>query len=222
MGDQVEIIALVETDTHLSVKKYLERCDHGLRVEQASNLEVFRRLISSKKFDCIVSTTESPSVGDVMSLRLTLDPLIPVVLLPQNELEALQDLENYERLAGTIRRRVESSRAMEIRKRNKGCVTPVVVVRENEIYVRGVKDENVLWGYEGSGSIDVAKDIELELRAIDYVRDRLAEAVSEITEELYLSDLAPENVSDIVYEGYMKLLPWFRDLDLSLGHRLGN
>jgi hypothetical protein len=68
----------------------------------------------------------------------------------------------------------------------------------------------------------VAKAIELELRAIDYVRDMLAEAVSDLTEELYLSDLPPENVSDVVYEGYRSLLPWFRDLDGSLGHRVDN
>jgi hypothetical protein len=221
VGEKVNIIALIETDTPLPVKKYLERCDHGLRVEQASNMIVFRRLISSKKFDCIVSTTESPSVGDIMSYQLTNDPSIPVVLLPQNELEVLRNLDNYERLACRIRRKVEGNRAREIRKRNMGCVTPNVIVRENEIYVK-VEDKYVLWGYEGSDSYDVAKAIELELRAIDYVRDMLAEAVSDLTEELYLSDLPPENVSDVVYEGYRSLLPWFRDLDGSLGHRVDN
>ena len=221
MGEKVDIIALIETDTPLPVKKYLERCDHGLRVEQASNMRVFRRLISSNKFDCIVSTIESPSVGDIMSFQLTKDPSIPVVLLPQNELEVLQNLDNYKRLACRIRRKVEGNRAREIRKRNMGYMTPNVIVRENEIYVK-VEDNYVLWGCEGSDSYDVAKAIELELRAIDYVRDMLAEAVSNLTEELYLSDLPPENVSDVVYEGYMSLLPWFRGLDESLGHRADN
>ena len=222
MGDQVDIIALVETDIPLPVKEYLEGCDRGLRVEQASNIGVFRRLISSKKFDCIVSTMESPSVGDIMSFRLTHDPPIPVVLFPQNELEGLHNLDNYRKLAGRIRRKVESRRAREIRNQNEGYVTPIVIVRENKIYVKGVEGKNVLWGYEGPDSYDVAKTMSLELRAIDYVRDRLAEAVSNITEELYLSDFTPENVSDIVYEGYRKLLLWFRDLDTSLGHRRGN
>jgi hypothetical protein len=222
MGDQVDVIALIETDPPLPVKKYLEGCDRGLRVEQASNIGEFRRLISSKKFDCIVSTMESPSVGDIMSFRLTHDPPIPVVLFPQNELEVLHNLDNCMKLAGRIRLKVERRRAREIRKQNEGYVTPIVIVRKNEIYVKGVEGKNVLWGYEGSDSYDVAKAMELELRAIDYVRDRLAEAVSNITEELYLSDLTPENVSDIVYEGYRKLLPWFRDLDMSLGHRAGN
>ena len=222
MGDQVDIIALVETDTPLPVKEYLEGCDRGLRVEQASNMGVFRRLISSKKFDCIVSTMESPSVGDIMSFRLTHDPPIPVVLFPQNELEGLHNLDNYRKLAGRIRRKVESRRAREIRKQNEGYVTPIVIVRENKIYVKGVEGKNVLWGYEGPNFYDVARTMELELRAIDYVRDRLAEAVSNITEELYLSDFTPENVSDTVYEGYRKLLLWFRDLDTSLGHRRGN
>jgi len=222
MGDQVDIIVLLETDTPLPLKKYLERCDHGFQVEQASNLEIFRRLISSKKFDCIVSTIESPSVGNLMSFQLIHDPSIPVVLFSQNELEGLQNLENSEKLACRIRRKIESTRAREIRKRNEGYVTPIVAVRENGIYVKGADGKNVLWGYEGPDSYDVAKTIELELRAIDYVRDRLAEAVSNITEELYLSGLTPENVSDIVYEGYRKLLPWFRDLDVSLGHRVDN
>ena len=222
MGDQVDIIALIETDTPLPVKKYLERCDHGFRVEQASNIGVFRRLISSKKFDCIVSTMESPSVGDIIGFQLTHDPPIPVVLFPQNELEVLHNLDGYEKLAGRIRRKVENSKAREFGRQNEGHVTPVVLVMEDEIYVKGADGKNVLWGYEGPDSYDLARTMELELMAIDYVRDRLAEAVSNITEELYLSDLPPENVSDILYEGYRKLLLWFRDLDTSLGHRRGN
>jgi len=222
VGDQVDIIALVETDTLLPVKQCLERCDHGFRVELASNIGALRRLIVSKKFDCIVSTMESPSVGDIIGFQLTHDPPIPVVLFPQNELEILHNLDGYEKLAGRIRRKVENSKARESRRQNEGHVTPIVLVMEDEIYVKGADGKNVLWGYEGPDSYDLARTMELELMAIDYVRDRLAEAVSNITEELYLSDLPPENVSDIVYEGYRKLLLWFRDLDTSLGHRRGN
>ena len=222
MGDQVDIIALVETDTLLPVKQCLERCDHGFRVELASNIGALRRLIVSKKFDCIVSTMESPSVGDIIGFQLTHDPPIPVVLFPQNELEVLHNLENYEKLAGRIRWKVESRRARRSGRQNESHVTPIVLVMEDKIYVKGADGKNVLWGYEGPDSYDLARTMELELMAIDYVRDRLAEAVSNITEELYLSDLPPENVSDILYEGYRKLLLWFRDLDTSLGHRRGN
>lgn len=219
MGDQIEIIALIETDTLLPVKQCLERCDHGFRVELASNIEALRRLVASKKYDCILSTTESPSVGDIIEFQLTHDPPIPVVLLPQNELEVLH---NFEKLAGKIRRKVENSKARESWRQKEGHVSPTVLVREDQIYVKGADGKNFLWGYEGPDSYDLAKDMALELTAIDYVRDRLAEAVSNITEELYLSDLTPENVSDIVYEGYRKLLIWFRDIDTSLGHRLSN
>jgi len=221
VGDQVNILVLIEKDTQRSVKQCLERCDHGFRVELASNMREIRRLIVSKKYDCIVSTTESPSVGDLISLQLTRDPPIPVVLFSQNELETLYNLENYEKMAGRIRRKVNGRRARESGQSN-GNVTPTVVVIEDEIYVKGEDGKNVLWGHEGPDIYDVAKTMEFELRAIDYVRDRLAEAVADITEELYLSDLTPENVSDLVYEGYMKLLLWFRDLDTSLGHRRGN
>ncbi len=221
VGDQVNIIALIETDNPLPVKQCLERCDIGFRVELASNMGEIRRLVSSKQYDCIVSTTESSSVGDLMVLQLTLDSPIPVVLFSQNELETLYNLEGYEKMAGRIRRKVNGRRARESGQSNEH-VTPTVVVIDDEIYVKGEDEKNILWGHEGPDIYDVAKTMELELRAIDYVRDRLAEAVADITEELYLSDLTPENVSDIVYEGYRKLLLWFRDLDTSLGHRMGN
>jgi hypothetical protein len=99
---------------------------------------------------------------------------------------------------------------------------PAVIIRGHEIYLREVDGKAVYWGNEGPDSQDVGKSMELEFRAVDYVRNRLAAAVSDVTEELYLSDLAPEHVSDVVYEGYRKLLLWFRDLDAALGHRQGN
>ncbi len=212
----MDIIALIDIETPLPVKQCLERCDRGFRVEQASNMGAFRRLILSKKYDCILSSMESPSVGDVIGFQLTHRPPIPVVLFPQNEL-ALHNLESYERLAGMIRRKVESRKT----RRNTGHGAPAVILRGDEIYLR-LDGKEVLWGREDPDSQDVAKTMELELNAIDYVRDRLADAVSDVTKELYLSDLPPEHVSDIVYEGYRKLLLWFRDLDVTLGHREGN
>lgn len=215
MGDQMKIIALIDIDILLPVKRCLERCDHGFKVEQVSDIGAFRRLIVSKEFDCILSSVESPSVGDVMGFQLKRHPPIPVVLLSHSVL-ALDSSENYERIAGRIRRRVESS------KRQGGTQGSSAVIRRGtEIYVRDVNGKYVFWGCEDMFS-GVASEMELELRAIDYVRDRLAETVSEITEEFSLSGLAPEHVSDIVYEGYTKLLLRFRDLDVSLGHRKGS
>jgi hypothetical protein len=221
MGNQIEIIVLIETGNLLPVKQCLERCDYAFRVKLASNIDALRRQVVSKKYDCIVSATESPSIGDIIGLQLAYDPPIPVVLLPQKELEFLDNL-NYEQLAGRIRRKVEKSKARESRRQNDSHGKPVVFVRDDEIYVKGADGKIVFWGCESSDSYGVAETMGLELVAIDYVRDRLAEAVSDITEELYHSDLDPENVSDIVYEGFLKLLLCFRDLDMSLGHRLGN
>jgi len=217
MGRHIDIIALIDTDTPMPVKQCLERCDQGFRVEQASNMVAFRRLILSKKFDCILSSMESPCVGDVICFQLTHHPPIPVVLFPLGDL-AHNNLEYYERMAVRIRRKVESMKTLQ----NTSHGAPAVIVRGDEIYLRGVDGKDVYWGSEGPDSIDLGKEMELEFRAIDYVRIRLAAAVSDVTEELYLSDIAPEHVSDIVYEGYRKLLLWFRDLDAALSHRESN
>jgi len=217
MGNRVDIIALIDIDTPMPVKQCLERCDRGFRVEQASNMVAFRRLILSKKFDCIISMMESPCVGDVICFQLTHHPPIPVVLFPLGDL-AHHNLEYYERLAARIRRKVESMKTLQ----NTGHGAPAVIIRGEDIYLRGVDGKDAHWGGEGPESEELGKAMELEFKAIDYVRDRLAAAVSDVTEELYLSDIAPEHVSDIVYEGYRKLFLWFRDLDVALGHREGN
>lgn len=217
MGKRVDIIALIDIDTPMPVKQCLERCDRGFRVEQAPNMAAFRRLILSKKFDCILSMIESPFVGDVICFQLTHHPTIPVVLFPLGDL-AHHNLEYYERLAVRIRRKVESMKTIQ----NTSHGAPAVIIRGNEIYLRDVDGKAVYWGNEDPDSQDVGESMELEFRAVDYVRDRLAAAVSDVTEELYLSDLASEHVSDVVYEGYRKLLLWFRDLDAALGHRQDN
>jgi len=196
MGNRVDIIALIDIDTPMPVKQCLERCDRGFRVEQASNMVAFRRLILSKKFDCIISMMESPCVGDVICFQLTHHPPIPVVLFP------LGDLAHH-------RRKVEFMKTLQ----NTGHGAPAVIIRGEDIYLRGVDGKDAYWGGEGPESEELGKAMELEFKAIDYVRDRL---------ELYLSDIAPEHVSDIVYEGYRKLFLWFRDLDVALGHREGN
>jgi hypothetical protein len=174
----------------------------------------FRRLILSRKFDCILSSMDSSCVGEVICYQLTHHPPIPMVLFPRDYLTP-HNLKYYERLAGKIRRKVETFQ-------NTSYKAPAAIVRGDKIYLRGVDGKDVYWGSEASDSEDLGKEMELEFRAIDYVRDRLAAVVSDVTEELYHSDIASEHVSDIVYEGYMKLLLWFRDLDLSLGHRDGN
>jgi len=211
MGSQIDVIALIDVDSPILVKQCLESCDQGFRVEQASNMMAFRRLILSRKFDCILSSMDSPWVGEVICYQLTHRPPIPVVLFSRDDLAP----HNHERLAGKIRRKVETLQ-------NTNHSAPAAIVRGDKIYLRGVDAKEVYWGSESSDSEDLGEEMELEFRAIDYVRDRLAAVVSDLTEELYLSDIAPEHVSDIVYEGYRKLLLWFRDIDVSLGHRDGN
>ena len=71
-----------------------------------------------------------------------------------------------------------------------------------------------VWGYEPNPKLaaDIAEDIEVGLKAIDYVALVLMKYLSEIGEELAALDLPPEYVNEYLYEGYCKLSKWFSQL----------
>lgn len=86
--------------------------------------------------------------------------------------------------------------------------TAVIICYEN--------GKREIWGYEPDAEIalDVAKDIEIGLRAIDYVSLELMKLLSEIGEQLQTMGIPPAYANDYVSEGYYKLSKWFNELEV--------
>lgn len=221
MGKRVNILAFIEGDSQPELLRYvLERYDPDFHVDLAATILAVQEHIHSNTYDCMMSTHESPHLGAVRRLQITSrSPEIPLLLLHQRELDSLHIGTDITKHACELRRLVEK-RGQIKDNRPQPRTHPLVSIREGDIYVEGADGKDILWGYEGIDPYSVASSMELELRAIDYVRDRLAVTVSEVTEELNQAELPIEDVPDLVFEGYRKLLLWFRDLDESFGCRL--
>ncbi len=91
---------------------------------------------------------------------------------------------------------------------------PKVEVQGTAIVITYEDGLQEVWGHEANSRIAQAtcEDIQLGLRAINYVKLSLAVYVNKLTDELLELDIPGEYVEDIIYEGYLNLQRWFREL----------
>ncbi len=93
---------------------------------------------------------------------------------------------------------------------------PKVVVDGTAIVINYEDGRKEIWGHEANKKIakEVAMDIELGLKAIDYVSLEVMKLLSEIAEQLESLDIPAEYVKDYVCEGYTKVSKRFRELEI--------
>jgi len=94
-------------------------------------------------------------------------------------------------------------------------VYPKAVARGNAVIVIWEEGEEHLWGHEDDASIavTVAEDIQLGLRAIQYVRTSLLDSLRETMGLLEEAGVPAEHLDDIMYEGYRGIRRWFIELE---------
>lgn len=92
---------------------------------------------------------------------------------------------------------------------------PKVEVREGEILIIAEDGDAEIWENEDDlmKAAAVAEILELELRAINYVKYGLASYISKLTLDLRKHNVPEESIDDIIYEGYNSLKKWFLQLD---------
>jgi hypothetical protein len=91
---------------------------------------------------------------------------------------------------------------------------PKVVLEETAIIICYDNGEREVWGYEPNKKIadEIAKDIELGLKAIDYVSLELEKKINELIEKLVSVGVPEEYVNDYICEGGNKISKLFRTL----------
>lgn len=94
---------------------------------------------------------------------------------------------------------------------------PRTDVRDSTIVIIYENGEEVIWGYEPNPTIarEVALDIELGLRAIDYVAFEITKKLSSIANDLVDFGVPYEYTNEYVAEGYSKVAKWFNRLEQS-------
>lgn len=92
---------------------------------------------------------------------------------------------------------------------------PKVEVRDGEILIIAEDGDAEIWENEGDfmKAASVAEILELELRAINYVKYSLASYISKLSEDLVKHNVPGESIDDIIYEGYKSLKKWFLQLE---------
>ena len=92
---------------------------------------------------------------------------------------------------------------------------PQVEVLDDEIIIIDEEGDREIWDTEEDQlkAAVVAMQLELELRAIMYVKYHLANYLSKIARDLIQFNIQKENIDDILYEGYKSLSKWFIELE---------
>jgi len=82
-------------------------------------------------------------------------------------------------------------------------IFPRVEVRGTGVFVVEEDGRESYWGQEESETeaTEVAEEIQLELRAIRYVKLSISKFVSNLAEELIEFNIPPENLDKVMYEG---------------------
>ena len=84
---------------------------------------------------------------------------------------------------------------------------PRVKVRGTAIFIVKGDGIEMFWGEEENELIAkiVAEKIQMELRAINYVKHKLAIAVNSLMDDLIELGVSTEHLNDIIFEGYSNL-----------------
>ena len=92
---------------------------------------------------------------------------------------------------------------------------PKVEVLDDEIIIIGEDGDREIWDPEKDEikAIAIASNLELELKAIMYVKFHLASYLSKLSRDLKEFNIVEGNIDDILYEGYKSLSSWFIKLD---------
>lgn len=125
---------------------------------------------------------------------------------------------DYRGIAMRIRQAVEKQQLAKLIRVDSDRIQlpnfPKVEVRGTGIVIIEEGGREQIWGNEGdrTRALDIAGEMQVELRAIRYVRTCLAVYLSKLAEDLEGLDISKEHLDEIIFEGYRGLGKWFMEL----------
>ncbi len=217
--DQLELMAL-----------YLEEYDPDIRIDPTSSPEETLQKLRGHAYDCVVADHSMPGMtGLELARRVKETNHVPFILYTGRGSEELAseaigegvddylrkqaDPEHYRLLAQRIRRAVEKFRLDEAerdmihRRRTLLPAFPKVEVKGMDVIIISEDGSEEVWGAEPNESAAraAAQDIQLNLRAIAYSKQFLADSVNELMDSLMDIGIPIEYLDEVIYEGYRGL-----------------
>lgn len=136
-----------------------------------------------------------------------------------NLMGLLSSLQDYKLLAKRLRNAVERYRidvpAETELERYRLPLFPRTELRGDEVVIIWDDMSEQVWDNESDKGMaaEVAEEIQLELRAIKYVKLHLIDSLSNVVADLKEFNVKEEDIGDIVYEGYQSIRNMFINLD---------
>lgn len=237
MGERIHVLAIDDNrDRVKQLVRYISEHDPDFKIEHPLDIKTLIRLIETTTFDCIISPEEI-SVLDNFELTQKLSEImsLPIIqylgeskppLYKKIPSESFKDnLPSEDALSYSVLiKRIRNTINPVINRDNTTALTlpmnPSVIVRDNKLFIVGEDGSEELWGNEDEETIEeIAYNMELELKAIQWVRLELERFIGELTEVMKHSDIPRNDISDIIYEGYRSLLIRFQKMDESYNER---
>jgi CheY-like chemotaxis protein len=229
MGEIIRILAIDKNEERVKhIADKLSQHDPGLKIEVAEDIPSLIQLIETTEYDCII-TPEEISILSTTELVQKLTEIIslPIIQysddssLPPSVRHQYQSFKGYltdennlayglfaKRIRRTVKRLSVKSSAIDLNLPD----TLRIVVEGNKLFIVDENGYN-FWGYEEEAHIDeIAKQLESELKAIQWVSNETQRFISELAELLKYSDIPHQDISDIVYEGYRSLFVKFKNI----------
>ncbi|HUS77909.1 MAG TPA: hypothetical protein VM050_04530 [Patescibacteria group bacterium] len=127
-------------------------------------------------------------------------------------------------MATRLREAVERNWLKELKRKEVDLIQlppyPRVEVHGNSIIIISEDNDKEIWDEEADeiSAHAIANELEIGLRAINYVKYSLVNYVSTLSEDLQRLNVPEESIDDIVYEGYNSLKKWFNELERTSSH----
>jgi DNA-binding response OmpR family regulator len=228
MGKKIQVMALYEAKDDVSgLLSRLKDADEEIEIDVLSSVTDLIEKLQEDEYDCVLSDScvqglDAIELGKKVKELYNM-PFFIYTIKESEELvfQALQEgipyfnvCENknaHKKLLKRIKFVAEKSR----RRKNGDTLNyfdrPTVFVQGSDVYLIEDDGSETLWGSEGEDAEDVAKTMELEMKATNFVRNELARKVTELSDDLLQTDVPSAAIPDIVQNGYLKLSRWFKN-----------
>lgn len=228
MGEPIRVLAI--DDNTERVKKIitkLSKREPNIIIENPQDIQSLIQLIEATRYDCII-TPEKLSILNNSELIHKLSELVSIPVIrystqtefPESVKRHLQsfkeiipqeDAFSHCLLLKRIRRTINPHQDHHISLMLPE--TPRVIVRGNDLFIVNEEGSEEYWGNEEEGDIEeIAHEMELEMKATQWVRTEIERFLGELSEHMEFSEIPRQDIPDIIYEGYRSLLMRFHRL----------
>jgi len=225
MGKIIRLLAIDDNAERISsISERISKQDPEIKVEYPQDFKSLIQLIETNSYDFIIAPQEISRLNETELLqRISTIIRLPILKypietrLPDQVPKPDKEFPTYEELAERIKQTITIR--PNHRKINLSPLpdTPKVIVKGEDIFIIHEDGTEDFWGLETEGNIEeIASQMELELRAVKWIKGEIEMFIGDLTEALKYTDVPQEEIPNIVFEGYRSLLFSFKKIDESI------